>query len=176
MESFENGIYLVSIKTEQVSTMEQQNPVLNLHEVVAVYNGDIFVGHKVGDGVKQWSELEFTDSIKDIKECCLAFTVSADKTENAPLGNAHIKPAKNLFFTKSLGKSLYFKHSHSLILFTENKIKNRTNVIHEHQSNHQPNNSIPHFIGVVGQNVMKRIAQKSKLQYHKRYQKWKKFH
>lgn len=71
MESFENGIYLVSIKIEQISTMEQQNPVLNLHEVVAVYNGDIFVGHKVGDGVKQWSELEFTDSIKDIKECWL---------------------------------------------------------------------------------------------------------
>jgi hypothetical protein len=71
MESFDNGIYLVSIRAEQVSIMEQQNPVLNVHEVVAVYNGDVFVGHKVGNGVNKWSDLKFTDNIKDIKECWL---------------------------------------------------------------------------------------------------------
>jgi hypothetical protein len=71
MESFENGIYLVSIKTEQMSIVKPLDPVLNLKEVVAYYEGDVLIGHKVGDGVSKWSELKFVDKISDIRECWL---------------------------------------------------------------------------------------------------------
>lgn len=71
MERFENDVYLISIKTEQVMTMQKLDPVLYVNEVIAVYDGDNFIGHKVGDGKTKWSELQFVDKISDIKECWL---------------------------------------------------------------------------------------------------------
>ena len=71
MENFENGIYMVSIKTEQLMVMRDLDPVLHEKEAVAIYDGDRFIGHKVGNGKSKWSELQFVDKIEDIKECWL---------------------------------------------------------------------------------------------------------
>jgi hypothetical protein len=71
MEFFENGIYTVSIKAEQLVTMRDLDPVLHLNEAIAIYDGEQFIGYKIGDNETPWSKLPFVDKIDSIKECWL---------------------------------------------------------------------------------------------------------
>ena len=95
MESFKNGIYMVSIKTEQLMVMRDLDPVLHDKEVVAVYDGDRFIGHKVGDGKTKWSELLFVDKIDDIKECWLYVPDDNNPNNVRVAGKILLEPGAN---------------------------------------------------------------------------------
>ena len=92
METFKDNVYLVSIKTEQVSIMRDLDPILNVNEAIAMYDGNTFIGHKVGDGKTKWSELQFVERISDIKECWLYVPDSNNPGEVRVAGKILLEP------------------------------------------------------------------------------------
>lgn len=61
----------VKIKSKQLSECAELDPVLQADELLALYYGDMLVGHKIGDGVSKLSELEYVQSLSSIdKFCC----------------------------------------------------------------------------------------------------------
>lgn len=58
----------IIIKRDQREKLAYLNPVLKLNELIAVYDKDVLVGHKIGDGVTKWSQLEYIQYFDDIDE------------------------------------------------------------------------------------------------------------
>ena len=58
----------IIIKRDQREKLAYLNPVLKMNELIAVYDKDILIGHKIGDGVTKWSQLEYIQYFDDIDE------------------------------------------------------------------------------------------------------------
>jgi hypothetical protein len=92
------------IARNQVSVLEEEDPVLKLNELIAVYEDDILIGHKIGDGVTKWSMLRYLDSF-DVKEFWL-YVSDADNNGYKVACKVFLDPKIDKDFRKYLDKDI----------------------------------------------------------------------
>lgn len=61
MGNTDNSNVVIYLKRDQAKNFILEDPVLKDKELIAVYDEDKLIGHKIGDGKSKWSELDYVD-------------------------------------------------------------------------------------------------------------------
>lgn len=69
MANIDNSNVIIYIKRDQLDILISKDIILQDKELIAVYNKNELIGHKIGDGVSKWSELDYVslDIINEFK-------------------------------------------------------------------------------------------------------------
>ena len=69
MGNAENSNIVIYIERGQLDVLVSNDPILKDKELIAVYNGNELIGHKIGNGVSKWSELDYIslDTVDEFK-------------------------------------------------------------------------------------------------------------
>ena len=59
MPSIDNSNVVIYIERGQLDVLIARDPIIKDKELIAVYDEDKLIGHKIGDGVSKWSELDY---------------------------------------------------------------------------------------------------------------------
>ena len=61
MEKADNSNIVIYVERSQLNTLMSNDIVLNSKELMAVYDENRLIGHKIGNGESKWSELDYVD-------------------------------------------------------------------------------------------------------------------